>query len=78
MTGLFAAPQGADWWQIAGIFVGILAAIIVLLLFIFIAKFFNLWIQSITTGAGIGLFDLIGMWLRKSTSMSIELIVSLY
>ncbi len=43
----------------------ILLLFIALILLIFMAKFFNLWIQSITTGAGIGLFDLIGMWLRK-------------
>ncbi len=30
-----------------------------------LAKFFWLWIQSVTTGARIGLWDLLGMWLRR-------------
>jgi uncharacterized protein YqfA (UPF0365 family) len=34
-------------------------------LFVLFAKYFNLWIQSKTTQAGIGLFDLIGMTFRK-------------
>jgi uncharacterized protein YqfA (UPF0365 family) len=36
-----------------------------LLVFIFIARFFNLWVRSIACGARLGLFDLIGMRLRK-------------
>ncbi len=37
-----------------------------LVVFLFlVARFLNLWIQSLTTGAGIRLRDLIGMWLRK-------------
>ncbi len=28
-------------------------------------KFFWLWIQSVTTGAKVGLLDLLGMWLRR-------------
>jgi len=28
-------------------------------------RYFRLWIQSVTTGAGIGIFDLLGMTLRK-------------
>jgi uncharacterized protein YqfA (UPF0365 family) len=28
-------------------------------------NFFPLWIQSVTTGAGISIFDLVGMWFRK-------------
>jgi uncharacterized protein YqfA (UPF0365 family) len=35
------------------------------LLFVLFAKYFNLWIQSKTTQAGIGLLDLIGMTFRK-------------
>ena len=29
------------------------------------ARYFGLWIQSVTTGAGIGIFDLLGMTFRK-------------
>ena len=34
-------------------------------LFVLFAKYFNLWIQSVTTNAGIGLFELVGMTFRK-------------
>ena len=36
-----------------------------LALFAIIARYFRLWIQSVTTGAGIGIIDLIRMTLRK-------------
>ena len=36
-----------------------------IVLFVLFAKYFNLWIQSKTTQAGIGLLDLIGMTFRK-------------
>jgi uncharacterized protein YqfA (UPF0365 family) len=36
-----------------------------LALFAIIARYFRLWIQSVTTGAGIGIVDLIRMTLRK-------------
>ena len=47
---------------IAGIVIGLFLALIVLAVF---AGFFRLWIQSVTTGAGIGIFDLLGMKFRK-------------
>ena len=42
--------------------IGLIALIVFLAIF---ARFFSLWIQCKTTGAGIGLWDLIGMWFRK-------------
>jgi uncharacterized protein YqfA (UPF0365 family) len=39
--------------------------IIGLALFAIIARYFRLWIQSVTTGAGIGIIDLVRMTLRK-------------
>ncbi len=36
-----------------------------LVLFVLFAKYFNLWIQSKTTGANVGLWDLVGMTFRK-------------
>ena len=36
-----------------------------LVLMILFAKYFNLWIQSKTTGANVGLWDLVGMTFRK-------------
>ena len=61
---LFAQPQ-VDPGRIAvfiGLGIGLLILIVLLALF---ARFFPLWIQSIMTGAGIGLFDLLGMTFRK-------------
>ncbi|GIX00406.1 MAG: UPF0365 protein [Pirellulaceae bacterium] len=45
--------------------------ILVIGLLAFLANFFWLWIQSKTTGAGIGFLDLIGMWLRRVDARTI-------
>jgi uncharacterized protein YqfA (UPF0365 family) len=47
---------------IVGVVIGIVFALIVFAVF---ARYFRLWIQSVTTGAGIGIFDLLGMTFRK-------------
>ncbi|MBI3464002.1 MAG: flotillin-like protein FloA [Planctomycetes bacterium] len=66
MTTLLAqVPPTPGIWPLLTIGLIVFLGIILLFLVIFFAKFFNLWIQSITTGAGVGFFDLIGMWLRK-------------
>src|SRR4029078_7047239 len=44
------------------IFAVIVAALIVFAVF---ARYFRLWIQSVTTGARIGILDLLGMTFRK-------------
>jgi uncharacterized protein YqfA (UPF0365 family) len=41
------------------------AIVIFLVAFVVFARYFRLWIQSVTTGAGIGIFDLLGMTFRK-------------
>ena len=43
----------------------IAGVIFLLVVFAFVARFFRLYIQSVTTGAGIGLFDLLRMTFRK-------------
>ncbi|MGD9127693.1 MAG: flotillin-like protein FloA [Planctomycetia bacterium] len=43
----------------------ILAFLVILVGLIVFVRYFKLWIQSITTGAGIGIFDLLGMTFRK-------------
>ncbi len=43
----------------------VVAIIFFLILFLVFARYFRLWIQSVTTGAGIGIWDLIGMTFRK-------------
>lgn len=53
-------------FQGAGAIVALIVIIIVLLIvFAVFAKYFRLWIQCVTTGASIGIFDLIGMSFRK-------------
>ena len=47
---------------IIGIFIVLFFALIVLAIF---ARYFRFWIQSKTTGAGIGMWDLLGMTFRK-------------
>lgn len=48
------------------IIIGVFALIIVGLVFlVIIARYFKLWIQSFSTGASIGIFDLLGMTFRK-------------
>ncbi len=43
---------------------GIVALILIVLLAIFL-RFFKWWVQSLMTGAGIGIGNLLGMWFRK-------------
>ena len=47
---------------ILGSVVGFFILVIILAVF---TRYFRLWIQSVTTGAGIGIFDLLGMTFRK-------------
>ena len=39
--------------------------IVALVFFAIFARYFRLWIQSVTTGAKIGILDLLGMTFRK-------------
>lgn len=57
-----SSPMVNNYLIVGALIVGILFFFI---LFIIFARFFGLWIQSIMTGAGIGIFDLIGMKFRK-------------
>lgn len=60
-----------DFWGIvylAG--AGVIFLVFIILFFIFL-NFFWLWAQSFTTGAGIGILDLIGMWFRRVDSRAI-------
>jgi uncharacterized protein YqfA (UPF0365 family) len=64
MTLLAQQPQN-DLGQILWI-VGIFAAVVfVLVVFAIFTRYFRFWIQSVTTGAGISIFDLLGMTFRK-------------
>ncbi len=62
---LLAQLLDAQTWQVVtvvGIVIGLFFAVVVVAVF---ARYFGLWIQSVTTGAGIGIFDLLGMTFRK-------------
>ena len=56
--GFLTSPQVLVVLSIGGI-------IVLLVVFAIVARFFRLWIQSKTTGAGIGIFDLLRMTFRK-------------
>jgi uncharacterized protein YqfA (UPF0365 family) len=64
---LFAQPQPPETniWQY--IVIGGIILVIIILLFILVifARFFRWWVQSWMTGAGIGIWDLLGMTFRK-------------
>lgn len=57
-----AALQAANPWPLIFAGLGVLVFLVMLAIF---ARYFRLWIQSVLTGAGIGIPDLIGMTLRK-------------
>jgi uncharacterized protein YqfA (UPF0365 family) len=63
IASFLAAPpfDGNALWL-----VGAVAALVAFLVFLAIfTRFARLWIQSVMTGAGIGIFDLMRMWFRK-------------
>lgn len=51
--------------QMVGIVGGIFVLIFLLIVFVIFAGYFKLWIQSVLTGAGITIWDLLGMTFRK-------------
>jgi len=62
-----AANDNSDIFDVNVILVIVLviAFFCVLIAFAIFARYFRFWIQSKTTGAGIGIFDLLGMTFRK-------------
>jgi uncharacterized protein YqfA (UPF0365 family) len=61
---LFAAMKG-EFWLIVSIVVLVVLGLIALIFLLLFFRFFNLWIQAWLTGANIGIFDMVGMMLRK-------------
>jgi len=59
---LFAQENATQVIIIVAIFAGLFFLLVALAIF---TRYFRLWIQSKTTGAGIGIFDLLGMTFRK-------------
>ena len=62
---LLAAQEGTDIGQIITIVVVFAVLIFGLVALAIFARYFRFWIQSKSTGAGIGIFDLLGMTFRK-------------
>lgn len=58
-------------WTVVYIVGAMVALMIMIGLFAVLANFFWLWVQSVTTNAGIGLLDLFGMWLRRVDARTI-------
>src|SRR5690606_15297857 len=56
-------------WIMIVIALGII--VVIMGLFAVVANFFWLWAQSFTTGAGVSMWDLIGMWFRRVDARSI-------
>ncbi len=65
MFALLIAQQDGNNTFVLLVFLVLFVSIISLFAFILFAKYFNLWIQSKTTNANIGLIELIGMTFRK-------------
>lgn len=59
------AQNNGNLRQIIAIIVILILLVVGLVMFAIFARYFRLWIQSVTTGAGIGIFDLLGMTFRK-------------
>src|SRR5262245_13334282 len=62
MSNLIAAVPAAQLVILLAIGIGV---VVMLVFFAIFARYFRLWIQSITTSARIGIFDLLGMTFRK-------------
>jgi len=61
----FAAEQLPEFVTPLTLVIGIAVLIVLGLALVIFANYARLWVQSFTTGAGIGIFDLLGMTFRK-------------
>jgi uncharacterized protein YqfA (UPF0365 family) len=62
---LFAQEDGMNITTVIMIIALFAVVIVGLVIFAVFIRYFRLWIQSVTTGAGIGILDLLGMTFRK-------------
>lgn len=65
MSWLLAAKELDQIWPIAVMVLAIVVLFVLLIIVGVFANYFRLWIQSFLTGAGITIWDLIGMTFRK-------------
>ncbi len=71
MDYLALLAQNDDTASIIMIVAALAIIVVIIGLFAVMANFFWLWAQSFTTGASIGLADLIGMWFRRVDARTI-------
>ena len=62
---MFFLAQPANPMTVVTIVAGVVVLVAVLVFLTVLTQFFKIWIQAKTTGAGIGLFDLVAMKFRK-------------
>ena len=62
---VFAAQELPEWVTPLTLVIGIAILVVLGLALVIFANYARLWVQSFTTGAGIGIFDLLGMTFRK-------------
>jgi uncharacterized protein YqfA (UPF0365 family) len=65
MVTLLAQNQPNNLWLFITLAITIFALIMVLVVLLIFAQYFRWWIQSFLTGAGISIWDLMGMTFRK-------------
>lgn len=71
MNNLLLLSQNNDTQSVVMLVIALMIIVAMLAVFAVLANFFWLWAQSFTTGAGIGLLDLVGMWFRRVDARSI-------
>ncbi len=65
MAWLLAANEIEQMWAIGIVVLAVFVLFVLLIIVAVFANYFRLWIQSFLTGAGITIWDLIGMTFRK-------------
>ena len=62
---MYLLAQEPDIGMLLSVVGSIIVLVILLVIFAVFARYFRLWIQSVLTGAGVSIWDLIGMTFRK-------------
>ena len=65
LSQILLGQPDSDAWMIGIIVAIVIGFFFVLIVLAVFARYFRLWIQSVSTGAGIGIWDLLGMTFRK-------------
>lgn len=70
-SSFFLIAQDGDTRAVILIVAALTILVVIMGLLAVMANFFWMWAQSFFTGAGVGFFDLIGMWFRRVDARSI-------